>query len=147
AGHRERVAAIEVDLAGHRRSLVERDELAEELQAELGAHREVVAELQLEGDNLRGNMGALEDAVAAYQGHQSELEGALGTAHDDARAIQDELRGALAEIKRLAGEVAARDGVIGEQAAALDDRWGNLKRALGRRKPGADEEGSEAGAG
>ena len=94
------------DLAGHRASL---DEL-----------RSVLREKDVGIDHLTGELRRLEGVAA-------ELQGGLAAESERAGELERRLRAALEQGEALRAELAARE-------ADLRDRWGNLKRALGRKR-------------
>jgi len=157
-GHRRRLEEERADLAAHEQTLTELrstyETTLEEHEQERGllksdliehakalaearqAHSDALAETlatREELDRERGALNARELELAEHRRVQADLEAHLARTEEGAQAIQADL---VASQGKLAAEVARAGELEAEIAAlraALRDRWGNLKRAFGKK--------------
>ncbi len=123
--HQAVIATLEEDLAGHRAALTS---LRQELQEARAAQDEQMRARSEDAANFARDLEALRE-------HQQSLEGELARTQEAAAAIQRELLDARQDIAGLLAQLTQRGQELEVLRAALRDRWGNLRRAFGPKRP------------
>jgi len=138
----EVIETLEQDLAAHRESLEELRAVRERMIAD---HEEIVAELQEQVDHLHEVLGELDEELGAHRDLVATQQDELAERIGQQAFLEEEVRRLNALASDLNDQLVAEHQENDRLRAELRNRFRNLKRALGPKKPFGDDLGSQAG--
>lgn len=130
---REHARALEEARAAHESALEEAAREREEFERQRGEQREVIETLEADLAAHRESLSRLRAELEERREHQARLEETLAETQAGAESIQQDLLRAREDVEGLAATLGAREQELARLRADLRDRWGNLKRAFGRK--------------